>query len=58
VADLEKTFKRLRENGIKLNPKKCIFGVLRGMLLRFIVSERGIKANPEKIMVVTQMGPI
>jgi hypothetical protein len=53
VADLEKTFKRLRENGIKLNPKKCIFGVLRGMLLRFIVSERGIKANPEKIMVVT-----
>jgi hypothetical protein len=58
VADLEKTFKRLRENGIKLNPKKCIFGVLRGMLLRFIVSERGIKANPEKIMVVTQMGLI
>jgi hypothetical protein len=58
VADLEKTFKRLRENGIKLNPKKCVFGVLRGMLLRFIVSERGIKANPEKIMVVTQMGPI
>jgi hypothetical protein len=58
VADLEKTFKRLRENGIKLNPKKCVFGVLRGMLLRFIVSERGIKANPEKIMVVTQMGLI
>jgi hypothetical protein len=39
VADLEKTFKRLRANGIKLNPEKYIFWVPRGMLLRFIVSE-------------------
>jgi hypothetical protein len=28
------------------------------MLLVFIVSERGIEANPEKIMTITQMGPI
>jgi ribonuclease HI len=28
------------------------------MLLRFIVSERGIEANPEKIEVITNMGPI
>jgi hypothetical protein len=58
MADLEKTFEKLRENGIKLNPKKCVFGVPRGMLLRFVISERGIEANPEKITAITRMGPI
>jgi hypothetical protein len=43
---------------VKLNPEKCVFGVPRGMLLGFIVSERGIEANPEKIMAITNMGPI
>ena len=52
VADLERTFAKLRANGIELNPKKCVFGVPRGMLLGFIVSERGIKANPEKISAI------
>ena len=47
VADLERTFVKLRANSIKLNPKKCVFGVPRGMLLGFIVSERGIEANPD-----------
>jgi hypothetical protein len=28
------------------------------MLLGFIVSERGIEANPEKIAAITNMGPI
>jgi len=58
IADLEQTFTKLRANNIKLNPKKCIFWVPRGMLLGFIVSERGIKANPEKISAITRMGPI
>jgi hypothetical protein len=58
VADLEKTFKKLRENDIKLNPKKCIFGVPRGMLLGFIVSEHGIEANLEKISANMKMGLI
>ena len=58
VADLEQTFAKLWANGIKLNPEKCLFGVPRGMLLGFIVSERGIEANPEKISAITRMGPI
>ena len=37
IADLEQIFRKLRENNIKLNPKKCVFGVPRGMLLRFII---------------------
>jgi len=58
MADLEQTFRKLQENGIKLNPEKCVFGVPKGMLLGFIVSESGIKANPVKISAITKMGPI
>ena len=58
VANLEKTFAKLRANGIKLNPEKCVFEVPRGTLLGFIVSERGIEANPEKISAIMKMGPI
>jgi hypothetical protein len=48
LSDLEITFRCLRAKGVKLNPEKCVFGVPRGMLLGFIVSERGIEANQRK----------
>ena len=57
VADLEQTFVKLRANDIKLNPKKYVFGVPRGMLLGFIVSEHGIEANPEKISLNGRLRP-
>jgi hypothetical protein len=58
INDLDVAFKCLRAKNIKLNPEKCVFGVPRGMLLGFIISERGIEANPEKIAAITKMGPI
>jgi hypothetical protein len=58
LSDLKTTFKCLRAKGVKLNPEKCVFGVPRGMLPRFIVFERGIEANPEKIAAITNMVPI
>jgi hypothetical protein len=58
LSDLETIFKCLRAKGVKLNPEKCVFGVPRGMLLGFIVSEQGIEANPEKIAAITNLGPI
>ena len=58
IANIEQTFAKLRANDIKLNPEKCVFGAPRGMLLGFIISERGIEANPEKISAITRMGPI
>ena len=39
VADLRIAFDCLRAKGVKLNPEKCVFGVPRGMLLGFIVSQ-------------------
>jgi hypothetical protein len=52
INDLDVAFKCLRAKNIKLNPEKCIFGVPRGMLLGFIVSECGIEANLEKIAAI------
>jgi hypothetical protein len=43
---------------VKLNPEKCVFEVLRGILLGFVMSERGIDANPENISATMDMGPI
>jgi hypothetical protein len=40
------TFRCLKAKGVKLNPEKRVFGVPRGVLLGFIVSKRGIEANP------------
>jgi hypothetical protein len=54
IADLEETFASLREYQWKLNPNKCVFGVPSGKLLGFIISHRGIKANPEKISAITK----
>jgi hypothetical protein len=58
VVDLNIAFGCLWANGVKLNPEKCVFGVSRGMLLGYIVSQRGIEANPEKVAALERMGPI
>nr|CAB3471350.1 unnamed protein product [Digitaria exilis] len=58
VRDLEVVFSCLRAHGVRLNSEKCVFGVPRGMLLGFIVSERGIEPNPDKVTAIQQMEPI
>jgi hypothetical protein len=58
IADLDTTFACLWARSVGFNPEKCVFGVPRGMLLGFIVSKRGIEANPEKVSAITDMGPI
>src|SRR3954463_5306597 len=55
LADLRKTFANLRTYKIKVNPEKCVFGVPAGKLLGFLVSERGIECNPEKIAAIDRM---
>jgi hypothetical protein len=49
INDLKETFDNLDRYKLKLNPTKCSFGVFAGQLLGFLVSARGIEANPEKI---------
>ena len=40
---------------MKLNPSKCVFGVASGKFLGFMVSQRGIEANPEKVQAIINM---
>ena len=55
IADLKETFDNLWVYKMMLNPSKCVFGVPEGKLLGFLVSERGIEANPEKIKAITSL---
>ncbi|KAM6567285.1 hypothetical protein CsatA_026413 [Cannabis sativa] len=59
VADQEynlaECFEVVWRYGMKLNPKKCIFGVKSGKFMGFIVSQRGIEANPKKIQALLNM---
>jgi hypothetical protein len=57
IEDLEETFANLRKVNIKLNPTKCAFGVPSGKLLGFLVSHRGIEANPDKVKAIEEMCP-
>ena len=55
VIDLWKTFFTLRKHQMKLNPKKCIFRVRSGKFLGFMVSKRGIDANPDNIKAISEL---
>ena len=56
LSDLAKTFNNLRKFQMKLHSDKCTFRVPSGKLLSFLVSHRGIEANPEKIATILNMG--
>ncbi|XP_026378467.1 uncharacterized protein LOC113272892 [Papaver somniferum] len=55
VLDLKRAFERLRQYGMKLNPAKCSFGLLSGKFLGYMMTQRGIEANPEKTRAVLEM---
>jgi hypothetical protein len=57
TQDLVKTFANMRMAQLKLNPKKCVFGVRKGKVLGCLVSVKGIKDNPDKINAVVNMKP-
>ncbi|RVW68713.1 Retrovirus-related Pol polyprotein from transposon 17.6 [Vitis vinifera] len=51
---LERFFERIRKFRLRLNPKKCTFGVTSGKL-GHMVSERGIEVDPDKIKAILDM---
>ncbi len=52
VHVLRKVFERLRKYQLKLNPAKYMFGDWSGKLLGFIVSEKGIEVDPDKVQAI------
>jgi hypothetical protein len=57
LADLAETFANMRDARLRLNPEKCVFDVREGKILGYLVSHRGIEANPTKIQAITNMTP-
>ena len=57
LTDLKETFDTLRSYNMKLNLGKCAFGVTARKFLGFMVSQRGIEANPDKIRAILDMAP-
>ena len=55
LDDLRETFATLKQYQMKLNLGKCVFGVALGKFLGFMVSQRGIEANPEKVQAIINM---
>ena len=55
LDDLQETFDTLRSYNMKLNPSKCVFEVTAGKFLGFLVSQRGIEVNPEKVQAIIEL---
>ena len=57
LNDLRETFETLCLYRMKLNPSKCVFGVSSGKFLGFMVSQRGVETNLDKIQEILEMSP-
>ncbi|KAM1269147.1 hypothetical protein ACFX2H_001334 [Malus domestica] len=55
ITNLSETFTILKRYRMRLNPNKCAFGVGSGKFLGFMISQRGIEANPKKIKAILDM---
>ena len=58
ISALRKFFERIQFYKLRLNPNKCIFRVTSGKPLRFIVSQRGIEIDLDKIKAIIEMKPL
>nr|GFC44949.1 reverse transcriptase domain-containing protein [Tanacetum cinerariifolium] len=55
IRDIAKTFQTLRKIDMKLNPKKCSFGLAEGVFLGYVITPEGIKPCPDKTSAVLQL---
>jgi hypothetical protein len=58
ISDLAETLTNMHEARLNLNLEKCIFRITKGKVIRYLVSTKGIEANPDKIIATTQMQPL
>ena len=57
LDDIRETFDTLCSYNIKLNSSKCVFEVTTRKHLGFIMSQRGIEVNLDKIRAIIEMAP-
>jgi hypothetical protein len=57
IADLRKAFDKMCRYGLKMNLRKCAFGVSAGRFLGFIIHEHGIEIDLDRIKSIRNVGP-
>jgi hypothetical protein len=57
LDDIKEIFNNFHKYKMMFNPKKCMFGMSSGRLLGYMVSSRGIYANPTKVEVIKKLQP-
>ncbi|PKI59070.1 hypothetical protein CRG98_020525 [Punica granatum] len=57
LVNLKRLFDCLKEYKLRFNPAKCTFGSRSGKLLGFVVSERGIEVDPDKVKAIKELPP-
>ena len=55
LVNLRKLFERLRKYRLRLNPAKCTFEVKSRKLLCFIISQKRIEVDPDKVKAILEM---
>ncbi|CAL1384138.1 unnamed protein product [Linum trigynum] len=57
IRDLRETFETMRRFKLRLNPKKCVFLAEAGKFLGFMITRRGIEANPKQVEAILNLAP-
>ncbi|PKI32890.1 hypothetical protein CRG98_046718 [Punica granatum] len=57
LVNLRHLFERLKKYKLRLNPAQCTFGAKSGKLLGFVISERGIEVDPDKVKAIRELLP-
>ncbi|PKI49247.1 hypothetical protein CRG98_030356 [Punica granatum] len=57
LVNLKRLFDHPRKYKLRPNPVKCTFNAKSGKLLGFVVSERGIEVNPDKVKAIMELHP-
>ncbi|PKI73139.1 hypothetical protein CRG98_006481 [Punica granatum] len=57
LINLRRLFERLKKYKLRLNQTKCTFGAKSGKLLGFVVNERGIEVDPDKVKAIRELPP-
>ncbi|XP_075507377.1 uncharacterized protein LOC142544201 [Primulina tabacum] len=57
IEHLRKSFQRMRQHELKLNPLKCAFGVKAGNFLGFLVHHRGVEVDKNKAKAIMEENP-